>query len=146
MGPPRSPMDQPRPSVSSSIAQPPSFSADPWDRREDEVLLIKVKLIQYRSHGVRSQDPDSMQQCHARVFEFVKHGPYILTRRIVIRSCEDEQKIVSYCKVEQISIDIQVLSNNFVLIIAGQGCIRMIFMSRAKTVKQQYLGQIDQRL
>lgn len=54
--------------------------------------------MRYLSYGRRGQVPDKMSQCDCRFFEIVDNRHSIPTRRIAVRSREDEQQVVSYCK------------------------------------------------
>jgi hypothetical protein len=131
----RSTMDRSQPPISPWVERTSSLAAGTWDGREGEELLIELHLVRYQSHDSRRQYPDILQQCRCRVFELLNDGYRAPTRRIVIQGCEDERQLVSYCKTKQIPIKSQVLSNRFILMITGQGCLSTMFMSRAQAAK-----------
>lgn len=87
---------QPGSSNSTTRLIPPAIEA--WESRVGENILIKTQLMRYQSYGRRSHFPDRMSQSECRLFEFVDDRHGIPTRRIAVRSREDEKQVVSYCK------------------------------------------------
>jgi len=73
-------------------------ATDVWESREGEELLIEAQFVQCRCFGPRRQDPERMPQCDCRIFELANEVCGLPTKRIALRSCQDEGHSVSYCK------------------------------------------------
>ena len=113
-------------------APPPSRSEGAWECREGECILIEDQVERCLSRSFRSQDADqdldqdadqdadqdgdqdadqdaeNMGQCDFRIFELEKDGYCLPTRRIAIRSCENEVKCISYCEAP-LNIDVHLI-------------------------------------
>ncbi len=82
---------------SPSKASPHSVSANPWEIRSGEDVLVEAQIQNYVFSGTRSQGPLSMAQCDLRIFEL--HGRLSMpTRRITVRSCGPGEQCVSHCR------------------------------------------------
>lgn len=96
--PQRSIVDKPASSHRSSEEASYSPAGGAWEGRVGEDILVDAPINRFQSHGPRNQDSDKLRQCDLKIFEIVNERYSIPTRRIAIRSCENEQHCVSYCK------------------------------------------------
>ena len=75
----------------------PSRSEGAWECREGEDILMEGQVEQCLSRSSRSQDADNMSPCDFRIFELGKDGYSVPSRRIAIRSYENEEQCISLC-------------------------------------------------
>jgi len=115
---------------SSSTESRPG-ATDVWESREGEKLLIETQFVQCQCFGPRRQDPENMAQCDCRIFELANEVCGIPTKRIVLRSCEDESHYVSYCK-SRWNFNVRKIKSR--LNDNAQGCLWTLLTSRSRIV------------